>query len=91
MYEGAQQFILGSESAEERALRREAFNFAFPYNPDIDVVDNPKENFIDRIERHIEENGDTKVLAKVLQALEAAYLMDVRANAHETWYVITEL
>ena len=90
-YIDAEEFLSVADSVELTA-RRESFDKLYPVDNDLDVVvDGVEESWLWRLERYVDEFGDTTIIAKILADLNGNYLMDIRSNAHESSYVITKV
>lgn len=93
MFEGTYDFLTKSDYREERLERQEVFDKLYPIDPEQDVIPEGKlyPSLFERVERHTDAHGDGVVFAHILQHLEGEYLLDIRANIHESMYVVTKL
>lgn len=77
-----------SATTGEVGERMRAFDKQYPIDPIIDV----DSGFLyDRVERHVDDNGETVVFAEILKEMEGEYLLEMRANIHESMFVVTQL
>jgi len=91
-YISAEDFLTTGTSGPECKERRDSFNKLYPVNDDLDVVvDGVEESWIWRLERYVDDLGDTTIIAKILGDLNGSYLMDIRSNARESNYVVTQV
>jgi hypothetical protein len=93
MYEGVYDFLTKSDYREERFERQDVFNKLYPIDPAQDIIPEGKlyPSLFERVERHTDAHGDGTVFAHILQHLDGEYLLDIRANVHESMFVVTKL
>lgn len=93
MYEGVYDFLTKSGEEVEHAQRQNVFDKLYPIDPvqDVTPLNRLQPDFYERVERHVDTFGDSAMLAMILQHLEGEYLLDIRANIHESMFVVTKL
>jgi len=89
-YVSAEDFLTSGAGGPEHKERHASFNKLYPVDDKLDVVvDGVEESWVWRLERYVDDLGDTTVIAKILADLNGSYLMDIRSNAHESNYIVT--
>jgi len=93
MYEGVYDFLTKSGEDSEHGGRQKVFDILYPIDPvqDVTPLYKVQPDLFERVERHVDVFGDGAMLAMILQNLEGEYLLDIRANIHESMFVITKL
>ena len=93
MYEGVYDFLTKSGEESEHGERQKVFDQLYPIDPvqDVTPLYRLQPDFYERVERHVDAFGDGAMFAMILQHLEGEYLLDIRANIHESMFVVTKL
>ena len=91
-YIDTEEFLSVAAEGSELDARRRSFDKLFPIDETIDVViDGEEASWLWRLERYVDEFGDTTVIAKILKDLKGSYLMDIRSNSKESSYIVTQI
>lgn len=92
-YEDVYAFLTNVSLQRDEIERRAAFDKHYPIDPVIDLIPDGETSpdLYERVERHVDDHGNGSILVTLLGELEGNYLLDVRANAHETCYVVTRV
>ncbi len=93
IYYDVYDFLTATGSAIEIASRLKAFDKCYPIDPvqDIPRAYGIQPDLYERVERHVDDHGNGTIFVRILQELEGEYLLDIRANAHDTMFVVTQL
>jgi hypothetical protein len=93
MYPDAYSFIMDAPLQNTVRERKEAFNRRFPIDPQEDVIEEGQvePDWYERVERHADELGSGTILAALLNELDGEYLLEMRANIHESQFVVTRI